>query len=465
MSDLKLQISKQNNYQPNNLPYNFKKISKVSNKYKRINIPHKEYNKKYINSFKKKNYLIGSPYLKFLPFENQEIFVNSRGNFEYICHNEDYKENEDDFYQKNSDIYLHKGNFVDLHNYEVGNQNLKKNKVYQIYYSNEILNTQPNTCKKIVKYLSPEPKNENHKKVRYKKKYENMVNDLKSNTCNNSNEKIITNMKTNNTTVNIYSNNVGNISNSSYKNEQINSNINSRYSNLNRKYLYNNEMLNINNKDDNKRTFSYNNSSSKNQIKKRNTTTKLFLFKNNRDYIDIENEFRKSKSFDGKYLKMQNSQNLQIIQDEKLYQILLPIAPNEIDYNCNFQIPKDNLRRRNKNINDSSNIKNEQFIDDNINEKENNNNQEKINNNLTYSKKRIKKNKINKEDFIINNFSLSIKETGRKFQDEMKIINTDLNYYEGKSKNWNDIIKPNNEPYFTIERQKNKGKNLSENKV
>ena len=449
MSDLKLQISKQNKYQSNNLPSNLKKISKVSNKYKRINIPHKEYNKKYINSFKKKNYRIASPYLKFLPFENQEFFVNSKGNFEYICHNEDYKENENDFYQNNSDFYLHKGNFVDLHNYEVENQNLKINKVYQIYYSNEILNTQPNTCKKIVKYLSPEPKNENHKKVRYKSKYENMENDLKSNTYNNSNEKIITNMKTNNTTVNIYSNNVGNISNSSYKNEQINSNINSRYSNLNRKYLYNNEMLN----------------SSKNQIKKRNTTTKLFLFKNNRDYTDIEDEFRKSKSFDGKNLKMQNSQNLQIIQDEKLYQILLPIAPNEIDYNCNFQIPKDNLRRRNKNIIDSSNTKNEQFIDDNINEKENNNNQEKINNNLTYSKKRIKKNKINKEDFTINKFSLSIKETGRKFQDEMKIVNTDLNYYEGKSRNWNDIIKPNNEPNFTIERQINKGKNLSENKV
>jgi hypothetical protein len=47
----------------------------------------------------------------------------------------------------------------------------------------------------------------------------------------------------------------------------------------------------------------------------------------------------------------------------------------------------------------------------------------------------------------------------------MKIIKTDLNYYEGKTRNWNDIIKPNNEPYFTIERLKNKEKNLSENNV
>ena len=466
MSDLKLQITKTNKYQTNNFPYQYENISKISNKYQRIKIPAKEYKNNILKDPNERNYKRGSPFLKFSPFENQELFVNSKGNVEYIYHNEDYNESEDDFYQRNSDIYLRKRNYENLNKCQNEKYPLSNKKIYQIYYSKEILNTQPNTCKKIVKYLSPESKNGNHKKIRYKNEYDYRWKNQKNNTYNNSNENIMTNMKTSNTTVNIYSNNVENTSNYSNKNERIYSNINSKSSNYNNNSIDNNAILNKNNKGGNRRTFSYNDKSKKNQNTKRNTTTKLFLFKNNRDYSNIENEFIKSKSFDGKYLKMQNSQNLQIIQDEKLYQILLPIPPNEIDYNCNFSIPRDNLRKRKKNNNNySSNIKNRPIMNNDIDDKESNNSQKNFNTNMTYSKKLIKKNKINKEDFIINNFSLNIKETGRKFQNEMKIIKTDLNYYEGKTRNWNDIIKPNNEPYFTIERLKNKEKNLSENNV
>ena len=351
MSDLKLQITKTNKYQTNNFPYQYENISKISNKYQRIKIPAKEYKNNILKDPNERNYKRGSPFLKFSPFENQELFVNSKGNVEYIYHNEDYKESEDDFYQRNSDIYLRKRNYENLNKCQNEKYPLSNKKIYQIYYSKEILNTQPNTCKKIVKYLSPESKNGNHKKIRYKNEYDYRWKNLKNYTYNNSNENIITNMKTNNTTVNIYSNNVENTSNYSNKNERIYSNINSKSSNYNNKYIENNAILNKNNKGGNRRTFSYNDKSKKNQNTKRNTTTKLFLFKNNRDYSNIENEFIKSKSFDGKYLKMQNSQNLQIIQDEKLYQILLPIPPNEIDYNCNFAIPRDNLRKRNKNNN------------------------------------------------------------------------------------------------------------------
>jgi len=166
MSDLKLQITKTNKYQTNNFPYQYKNISKISNKYQRINIPVKEYKNNILKDPNERNYKRGSPFLKFSPFENQEFFVNSKGNVEYIYHNEDCKESDDDFYQNNSNIYLRKRNYENLSKYQNEKCPLSNNKVYQIYYSKEILNTQPNTCKKIVKYLSPESKNGNHKKNR-----------------------------------------------------------------------------------------------------------------------------------------------------------------------------------------------------------------------------------------------------------------------------------------------------------
>ena len=101
---------------------------------------------------------------------------------EYIYHNEDYNESEDDFYQRNSDIYLRKRNYENLNKCQNEKYPLSNKKIYQIYYSKEILNTQPNTCKKIVKYLSPESKNGNHKKIRYKNEYDYRWKNLKNNT-------------------------------------------------------------------------------------------------------------------------------------------------------------------------------------------------------------------------------------------------------------------------------------------
>ena len=144
MSDLKLQITKTNKYQSNNFPYKYKKITNISDKYQRINIPINKYKSNIINDYNMRNYKRGSPFLKFSPFENQEFFVNSKGNVEYICHNEEYKESEDDFYQRNSDIYLRKRNYENLNKYQNEKYPLSNKKIYQIYYSKEILNTQPN---------------------------------------------------------------------------------------------------------------------------------------------------------------------------------------------------------------------------------------------------------------------------------------------------------------------------------
>ena len=51
----------------------------------------------------------------------------------------------------------------------------------------------------------------------------------------------------------------------------------------------------------------------------------MYIKNNNKMFTDSEYEFYRNKSFDNKYLKMQNSQNLQILQEEKMYQILIPM--------------------------------------------------------------------------------------------------------------------------------------------
>ena len=96
------------------------------------------------------------------------------------------------------------------------------------------------------------------------------------------------------------------------------------------------ELHNINDKDENKRSFLDDYKYVKDQYLKRNTKTKLFVFKINKNYKEEEYNFIKSKSFDKKNLKIQNSQNIQIINKDKLYQILILISNYEIDYNCKF---------------------------------------------------------------------------------------------------------------------------------
>ena len=107
---------------------------------------------------------------------------------------------------------------------------------------------------------------------------------------------------------------------------------------------------------ENIRPFSFDN---KNKKRKTQNTKELFITDNSRINNNLEYELNRNKSFDGKCLKMQNSQNLQILQEEKLYQILIPIPPNETDHACHFQISpvkKKEKEKENKNIIEESEI-------------------------------------------------------------------------------------------------------------
>ena len=446
-----ISISKKSYYNSTNFQNNNKFLNKISSNSQRINKTQNNYNihdKNTINKniIKKKIF----PSYKFPPSENQEFYTTNDGNVEYIIYDDEQGDLDENIYKKN--IHTHQNNIklVKINNYRENiKQSCRDNKICEEYYSNEILNTQPNTRKKIVKYLSPESEREKLKKIRYFNKDDylyqrvninNSFNKINQNLCNNKNINNIT-------TINTSFKDIKNFSNKNRYNINYYNKNNSSEKNQN-KYFYKSELHIINDKDENKRSFSNDYKYMKNQNSKRNTKTKLFLFKRNRDYMKEEYNFMKSKSFDEKNLKIQNSQNVQIINEDRLYQILLPIRPNEIDYTCKFQIPKDNDRNKHNQIN----IKKEELnIIANETEK-------KINQNKKYIKKTINKkfnnkfkneqinidDKINIKDFSIENFNLNIQESGRKFKEELS------------------IVKPKNEPSFTIEKIKPKEKILYE---
>ena len=233
--------------------------------------------------------------------------------------------------------------------------------------------------------------------------------------------------------------------------------INSKLSSNNKKYKCEIKIHNVNDQQKrNIRTFSYDNS-----FNKRNTTmTKVFISDHSKAYDDLEFEFNRHKSFDNKYLKMQNSQNMQILQEERLYQILVPIPPNEIDYICDFQfnpIEKGNI------------ISKTEIISENEKNERKNKNIDYINKNIKYVKK-TKWGKINSpkrtknKELNIENFSINYEESLRKFKGKMLIENTDLSY-ERTPRNWNGVLQPKSNRPLSIEREKNKNKILSETSV
>ena len=215
----------------------------------------------------------------------------------------------------------------------------------------------------------------------------------------------------------------------------------------NKKYKCDIKIHNLNNQTkENIRHFSYDNS-----INKRDKTkTKVFISDHSKVYENLEYQLNRQKSFDKNYLKMQNSQNIQILQEEKLYQILVPIPPNEIDFICNFQIPS---------IDKSKKIIRKRIIS----EKElNHNNYKKIN----YFKKQIKYNKktswskVNQpkkiESFNIDHFSINYEQNSRKFIGEMNVERTDLNF-ERIPRNWNNLFQAKSNNLNIINDKPNEG--------
>ena len=226
---------------------------------------------------------------------------------------------------------------------------------------------------------------------------------------------------------------------------------------INKKYKCDIKIHNINDQaKENIRSFSCDNSFNKSNINK----TKVFISEHIKAYDNLEYQLNRQKSFDKIHLKMQNSQNIQILQEEKLYQILVPIPPNEIDFICQFQIPSIDINKKiiKKNI---------------ISEKEISLNKE---NKTDYFKKQIKYNKktnwskinsskkINFQHFNIEKFSLNYEQVSRKFKGEMQIENTDLNF-ERTPRNWNGLLQTKRNNPLSIERKKNKESILTENSV
>ena len=199
---------------------------------------------------------------------------------------------------------------------------------------------------------------------------------------------------------------------------------------------------------ENIRPFSFDNKNKKRKIK---NTKEVFITDNSRINNNLEYELNRNKSFDGKCLKMQNSQNLQILQEEKLYQILIPIPPNETDHACHFQISpvkKKEKEKENKNIIEESEIITRKIFKKNIKQ----------------GKKTswIKSTSPKKENS--ENLSKNSEESNRKFKGQMQIEKNALNF-ERTPRNWNNNIQLKNEHQFSIEKKKEKEKILSPTKT
>ena len=197
---------------------------------------------------------------------------------------------------------------------------------------------------------------------------------------------------------------------------------------------------------ENIRPFSFDNKNKKRKIK---NTKEVFITDNSRINNNLEYELNRNKSFDGKCLKMQNSQNLQILQEEKLYQILIPIPPNETDHACHFQISpvkKKEKEKENKNIIEESEIITRKIFKKNIKQ----------------GKKTswIKSTSPKKENS--ENLSKNSEESNRKFKGQMQIEKNALNF-KRTPRNWNSQLK--NEHQFSIEKKREKEKILSPTKA
>ena len=330
-----------------------------------------------------------SPDLRFIPYENKEI------------------------YEKKKYIYDLKNTNINT-NYN-RNSRLNKNRKEKIIYNTNVTN------------------------IKYDKYFTEKDTNLNMNTyLIENNNTIVKSSKKNN-------HSFRSISNCSKDNR---SQSNQRKTSNERKYKCDIRIHNEynNTSKENIRPFSFDN---KNKKRKTQNTKELFITDNSRINSNLEYELNRNKSFDGKCLKMQNSQYLQILQEEKLYQILIPIPPNETDHACHFQISpvkKKEKEKENKNIIEESEIITRKIFKKNIKQ----------------GKKTswIKSTSPKKENS--ENLSKNSEESNRKFKGQMQIEKNALNF-ERTPRNWNSQLK--NEHQFSIEKKREKEKILSPTKA
>ena len=247
----------------------------------------------------------------------------------------------------------------------------------------------------------------------------------------------------------------------------------SKYSKINTKYGKSKNLRNIN-KVKNIRINNMNNF---------NNIDNLYLCRCKRNY-NIKNN---NQCFKEKDLRMQNAQNMQVIQDEMI-RILIPIPPNKIDYACDLEIygktkkkytseEINKIKRKKKIIEENEliktreeennkmknirikkpnwNLTNEVIKATNLSyqNKENKNEKTDINNKEFHEikilkEKKGKKQNMNKNEYMyqfnIENFNINISDDGRKFRGEMLIENNKLELEKQvKDPNSNLLLSPN----------------------
>ena len=240
-----------------------------------------------------------------------------------------------------------------------------------------------------------------------------------------------------------------------------------QYSPNTKKYKCDIKIHNINLKPEKRRIFSYDKTSNKSYKTRNSNGTKIFISDHSKAYdnYDLEYELRRNKSFDGKKLKMQNSQNMQILQEEKLYQLLVPLYPNEIQKENEFQIISKSTEINN--FDKITEIKKNIIINEKETKEKIINQNEIFNKSIKIFKKQIwtKQNSPNrKKRLSILSMDSNNDNKNKKFEGEMKTEKFEI-YLERVPRNWNTQLQNKRGEPLSIEREKKKEKILEEKSV
>ena len=468
-------------------------------------------NIKYVNgnnkNLSKINY-IRNPDIKFVNHEKSEKIINTKNNKNKIIGkgNEEKcqcDKNASCTCGKRINIQLYEGkgenNYMNLNNtnvninrsyYEKSNNfgALKKMQkieninveTYPVFFSDENINSESNLKlikkRRMVKYSSPynEKKMDNRsiKISRYSKEKNeiyNTIDDIRQKKVDNLNinTSIVKNVNRSkylgNNSSNKKNHNFVNICHCSPNKNNTNAFSPGKHTrnsskDSNKNYKYNISIKNINVNKGMNHSISYEKNRNKRNI------TNIYSSEEYKKYTEQRSN---NSSYDKKDLKMQNAQNMQILQEEKLFHILVPIPPNQIEYSCNLQFSGSKKKKYTlEEINEMEKrkmIKKTEIIENENKEKNYNNlvnkeiivksnkkvkrpswnktNQPITGNNLSYE---FEKKAPKKNEFDMENFEINIADNGRKFKGEMHIENNTIEIEkEEKDPNSNLLLSPN----------------------
>ena len=378
---------------------------------------------------------------------------------------------------------------------------------FPVFFSDEDINsnTTPKlyTNKRIIKYSSPiNYRNNRHIKIsRYFKENSNTINETRihrkiknMNQCHTSNMNFYSPPgksynKRNHQFTSICNCSPKSIDSNKNRINYFSSEQRSKNAGSNSKYKYNISIRNINVNRGMKRSTSYENI----------RTNKKYRYSNEEYYR--RNNIRSIQRQDKKKLKMQNAQNMQILQETELFHILVPIPQNKIENSCNIQISgnennkysleeinelkKTKITKKTEIITENEKKVKDKYYNNLVNKEIVQINKEKVkkpNWNKTnkttklsydFSNKKVKMVKKENNELDKEKFEINIPDNGRKFKGDFYIENNIIEY-EKKEKdpnanlllspnhkisfkakyprrNWNNITKPISEKPLSIE--------------